>query len=100
MKTLEKILKQPESTESLEDQFEELILIAERFGLTAVIDHLKQNRPKRYGCFVGMDHLNSNNIYPNCVLDEDNLEEDVHDCNYAKPGTRREDCPKWREIKK
>jgi hypothetical protein len=85
----------PQSQESVTDQLASLVLIANRLGLYDAADAVKQMSgnipPLKYGCHVDLEpHQEPDG----CVIDDGNF----HNCVYAKPGMRKEQCKYWRIV--
>ena len=93
---LQKIPAFPQSQESLSRQIAILVAVANRLGLYDAADAVRLSagpldEPK-YGCHVDVEQ----GVQPDdCVIDEDRH----HECIYAKPGMRKEQCKYWRIIK-
>jgi len=86
----------PQSQQSLQEQIETLVQVANRLGLYDAADAVCQLIPRlsevKYGCHVDLDP----GMEPDgCVIDEGRLQ----DCIYAKPEMRKEQCKYWRVIK-
>ena len=85
----------PQSQASLAEQMAELVAIAYRLGLHDAADAVKQMAGKladlRYGCHVDLD---PGQVPDGCVTDDGRL----HDCIYAEPGMRKEQCQYWRIV--
>lgn len=85
----------PQSQASLSDQMASLVQVANRLGLYDASDAVKQFVPRleevHYGCHVDLEP----DIEPDgCVIDT----EEFHNCIYAKPGMRKEQCEYWRIV--
>lgn len=85
----------PQRQDSVADQLADLRLIANRLGFYDAADVIAQwckNLPElRYGCHCDLEpHMTPDD----CVIDSGRY----HDCVYAKPGMRKEQCEYWRPI--
>ena len=85
----------PQRQDSTKDQLADLIMVANRLGMYDAADALRQLfetnslETLRYGCHCDLEpHMQPDG----CVIDEGQH----HNCIYAKPGMRKEQCEYWR----
>ena len=85
----------PQSQESLSKQMAFLIQVANRLGFHDAADTVAQmskNLAKvQYGCHVDLE---PGQRPDGCVIDTGRL----HDCIYANPGMRKEQCEYWKTV--
>lgn len=84
--------------DSVIEQLNDLRKVANRLGMYDAADAIRQLfetdkiSTLKYGCHVDLEE----GMEPDgCVIDEGQL----HNCTYAKPGMRKEQCEYWRVCK-
>lgn len=90
----------PQRQDSVSEQLADLIAIANRLGLHDAADSIRQlykpevPEPVKYGCHVNLEEVDG--PLDDCVIDTHG----PHECFYAKPGMKKEECSYWKIIKR